>query len=331
MKLLMSLLFVFNLMGSKVEFNGKSYIVYDHINDYIVESYNENHIQSVASISKIMTAILVIENMNLDKEIVVDETINKAYGSCVYIHINDRITIQDLLYGLMLRSGNDCALMLAKATAGSVDKFVKMMNKKAQELNMLNSTFSNPSGLDEEDNGNLSTVKDMAILYDYCSNNPVFNEIVTTETYQRLDGNGTWHNKNRLLKEYKYCVGGKTGFTKKARRTLVTRAKKNQSDLIIVTFNCGNDFEFHRDKYEECFEKYDQLILFDKGVRGIDGQLYIFDEDVVIGHYDENVSYKINDGCLLVYVNDHCIEKKQLETYHFASIVIMILRDLFIG
>lgn len=331
MKLLISLLFVFNLMGSKVEFTGKSYIVYDHINDYVIESYNEDHIQSVASISKIMTAILVIENMNLDKEVVVDETINKAYGSCVYIHINDRITIQDLLYGLMLRSGNDCALMLAKATAGSIDQFVVMMNEKAQKLNMFDSTFSNPSGLDEEDNGNLSTVKDMAILYDYCSHNPIFNEIVATESYQRLDGKGTWHNKNRLLKEYKYCVGGKTGFTKKARRTLVTRAKKNQSDLIIVTFNCGNDFEFHRKKYEECFEKYDQLILFDKGVRGIDGQLYIFDEDVIIGHYDENVSYKINDGCLLVYVNDHCIEKKQLQTYRFSSVIFMILRDLFIG
>ena len=102
-----------------------------------------------------MTAILVIENMDLKKEIVVDETINKAYGSCVYIHIKDKITIQDLLYGLMLRSGNDCALMLAKATAGSVSKFVKMMNEKAQQLKMYHSLFSNHSGLDEEDQGNL--------------------------------------------------------------------------------------------------------------------------------------------------------------------------------
>lgn len=107
--MLLSIFFMFNLVSSKVEFFGKSYIVYDHINDYIVESYNENHSQSVASISKIMTAILVIENMDLDKEITVDDTINKAYGSCVYIHINDKITIQDLLYGLMLRSGNDVA------------------------------------------------------------------------------------------------------------------------------------------------------------------------------------------------------------------------------
>lgn len=330
MKILMSLFFVFNLMASEVEFNGKSYLVYDHINDYIVESYNEDHVQSVASISKIMTAILVIENMDLSKEITVDETINKAYGSCVYIHINDKITIQDLLYGLMLRSGNDCALMLAKATAGSVEKFVEMMNDKALKLNMLNSSFSNPSGLDEEDNGNMSTVKDMALLYDYCSDNPIFNEITATETYQRLDGKGIWHNKNRLLKEYKYCVGGKTGFTQKARRTLITRAKKDDKDLIIVTFNCGNDFEFHHEKYEECFAEYDQLILFDKGVRSIDGNLYIFDENIVVGHYDEQVSYKVDNGYLMIYLNDRCIEKKQLQTYSFINMMLMVLRDLLL-
>ena len=329
MKVLLSIFFMLNLVSSKVEFFGKSYIVYDHMNDYVVESYNEDHSQSVASISKIMTAILVIENMDLDKEITVDQTINKAYGSCVYIHINDKITIQDLLYGLMLRSGNDCALMLAKATAGSVDKFVKMMNDKAQELKMYNSLFSNPSGLDEEDNGNVSTVKDMALLYDYCSSNPIFNKIVETQVYKRLDGQGSWHNKNRLLKEYEYCVGGKTGYTKKAKRTLVTRAVKDHKDLIIVTFNCGNDFEFHKSKYEECFQNYSQVTLFDKGVQSIDGELFFFDEKIYINHYnDEEVSYKIKDNTLLVYLNHQCIQKKTLQKYHFLDVCQMILKDL---
>lgn len=329
MKVLISIFFMFNLVSSKVEFYGKSYIVYDHVNDYIVESYNENHSQSVASISKIMTAILVIENMDLDKEITVDKTIEKAYGSCVYIHINDKITIQDLLYGLMLRSGNDCALMLAKATAGSVDKFVEMMNEKAQELKMNDSLFSNPSGLDEEDNGNVSTVKDMAILYDYCSANPIFNKIVETQVYKRLDGKGSWHNKNRLLKEYEYCVGGKTGYTKKAKRTLVTRAVKDNKDLIIVTFNCGNDFDFHKSKYEECFENYNKVTLFDRGVQTIDGKLFFFDEKIAIDNYnDEEVSYKIENNTLLVYLNHKCVKKELLQEYHFLDIFQMVLRDL---
>ena len=136
MKLLLSIFFVFQVVCSKVEFYGGSYLVYDSYNDYVVESSNENKRQSVASISKIMTAILVIENSRLDKKIIVDETINKAYGSCVYIHIKDKMTIQDLLYGLMLRSGNDCALMLAKSVGGSVNRFVEMMNEKARDIGM---------------------------------------------------------------------------------------------------------------------------------------------------------------------------------------------------
>ena len=268
-----------------------------------------------------MTAILVIENSRLDKKITVDKTINKAYGSCVYIHIKDQITIQDLLYGLMLRSGNDCALMLAKSVGGSVDHFVEMMNKKAKDLGMKYSHFSNPSGLDEEDEGNLSTVKEMAILYRYCCQNPLFNQIVKTKEYKRLDGKGYWHNKNRLLKEYPYCVGGKTGYTKKAKRTLITRAVKNHIDLIIVTFNCGNDFEFHQKKYEDCFKDYEKMILFDKGVRNIDGKWYLFLDDLWISkEKDEQVSYLIKDDQIFIYCNQTYIKKEKLKYYHFKDI-----------
>ena len=168
MKLLISFLMIFQMICTNVEFYGKSYIVYDSLNQYVVEGRNIDYLQSVGSISKNMTAIVVIENSRLDKKITVDKTINKAYGSCVYIHIKDRITIQDLLYGLMLRSGNDCALMLAKSIGGSVERFVEMMNEKARDIGMKQTHFSNPSGLDEEDEGNLSTVKEMAILYRYC-------------------------------------------------------------------------------------------------------------------------------------------------------------------
>lgn len=329
MKLLISFLMMFQVLYTNVEFYGKSYIVYDSLNQYVVEGRNIDYLQSVASISKIMTAILVIENSRLDKKITVDETINKAYGSCVYIHIKDQITIQDLLYGLMLRSGNDCALMLAKSVGSSVDHFVEMMNKKAKDLGMKYSHFSNPSGLDEEDEGNLSTVKEMAILYRYCCQNPLFNQIVKTKEYKRLDGKGYWHNKNRLLKEYPYCVGGKTGYTKKAKRTLITRAVKNHIDLIIVTFNCGNDFEFHQKKYEDCFKDYEKMILFDKGVRNIDGKWYLFLDDLWISkEKDEQVSYLIKDDQIFIYCNQTYIKKEKLKYYHFKDFYLMILKDM---
>ncbi len=320
---------MFQVLYTNVEFYGKSYIVYDSLNQYVVEGRNIDYLQSVASISKIMTAILVIENSRLDKKVTVDETINKAYGSCVYIHIKDQITIQDLLYGLMLRSGNDCALMLAKSVGSSVDHFVEMMNKKAKDLGMKYSHFSNPSGLDEEDEGNLSTVKEMAILYRYCCQNPLFNQIVKTKEYKRLDGKGYWHNKNRLLKEYPYCVGGKTGYTKKAKRTLITRAVKNHIDLIIVTFNCGNDFEFHQKKYEDCFKDYEKMILFDKGVRNIDGKWYLFLDDLWISkEKDEQVSYLIKDDQIFIYCNQTYIKKEKLKYYHFKDFYLLILKDM---
>ena len=271
-----------------VEFQGKSYIVMEASNQVVIEGSNEDYIQSVASISKIMTCILAIENMDLDTIITVDDTINKAWGSGIYIHIGDKISLRDLLYGLMLRSGNDAALMIAKAVAKDVPKFVDMMNDKARELELHNTTFSNPTGLDEEDNGNQSTVYDMARLMAYCHQNPIFNEIVKTEEYVREDGNGTWHNKNKLLTNYKYCIGGKTGFTKKARRTLVTMARKNGLDLIIVTFNCGNDFEFHQKKYEECFDLLEETKIFSRGIVEFEQQKYYLDLDLFVNKKDSD-------------------------------------------
>lgn len=201
-----------------------------------------------------MTAIVAIENGQLDEEYEIGEEVNEAWGSGIYIHIGDRINLRDLLHGLLLRSGNDAANVIAKNVGGSIEHFVEMMNQKAQELHMTDTHFSNPTGLDEEDDGNQSSVYDMALLMSHCSQNPIFNDIVMKETYKREDGGGTWHNKNRLLEEYEYCVGGKTGYTKKAKRTLVTRAIKDDVSLVIVTFNCGNDFEFHQKSMKNAFK-----------------------------------------------------------------------------
>ena len=332
MKLLISFLMIFQMICTNVEFYGKSYIVYDSLNQYVVEGRNIDYLQSVASISKIMTAIVVIENSRLDKKITVDETINKAYGSCVYIHIKDQITIQDLLYGLMLRSGNDCALMLAKSVGGSVDRFVEMMNEKARDIGMKQTHFSNPSGLDEEDEGNLSTVKEMAMLYRYCCQNPLFNQIVKTKEYKRLDGKGYWHNKNRLLKEYPYCVGGKTGYTKKAKRTLITRAIKKQVDLIIVTFNCGNDFEFHQKKFEECYANLKATKIFSKGIVEFKQQQYYLDFDVYVNKKPtDKVEVSLNNNEIVILLNNQPIAKQKVVPYNYFLGFKMVLKDLFYG
>lgn len=291
-----------------VDFQGQSYIVMESTQHNVLEGKNIHEVQSVASISKIMTAIVAIENGQLDDEYEIGEEVNEAWGSGIYIHIGDRINLRDLLHGLLLRSGNDAANVIAKNVGGSIEHFVEMMNQKAQELHMTDTHFSNPTGLDEEDDGNQSSVYDMALLMSYCSQNPIFNDIVMKETYQREDGGGTWHNKNRLLEEYEYCVGGKTGYTKKAKRTLVTRAIKDDVSLVIVTFNCGNDFEFHQKKYEVCFQKYQNVLVLSKGIYQYHGHSFLIDQDLYYcGQESQNVSLQSRGDILKVYVNENPI------------------------
>ena len=297
-----------------MDFSGKAYIVMDTFNKTVLEAKNEHYVQSVASISKIMTAIVAIENGKLDDEYEIGEEVNQAWGSGVYIHIGDHINLRDLLHGLLLRSGNDAANVIAKNIGGDIPHFVEMMNKKAKDIGMNDSVFSNATGLDEEDAGNRSSAYDMALLMSYCSQNPIFNDIVMKQTYKREDGGGTWHNKNRLLEEYEYCVGGKTGFTKKARRTLVTRAIKNDVSLVIVTLNCGNDFEFHKAKYEECFGKYQNMLVLPKGIYQYHGHSFLIDEDLYYcGQETSKASLQGDNDSLKVYVSQNQIYEVKRE------------------
>lgn len=242
----------------------RSYIVMDYNTGEILEGKDVNLKRSVASISKIMTAIVAIENSKLDKYVEVNEDILKAYGSSIYLKIGEVVTMKDLLYGLMLRSGNDAAVTIARGVSGSVENFVALMNEKTKEIGMSNSVFNNPSGLDVDDDGNISTAYDMALLMKYAMSNDTFKEITGAKEYKSVS-HGMWINKNKLLRNYEYITGGKTGFTAKARRTLVTSAKKGDTKLIVVTLDCGNDFNFHKDLYEKYFSNYKTFKLLKKG------------------------------------------------------------------
>lgn len=286
------------------EFLAKNYIILNADTLQVLEGKDIHKTQSVASISKIMTAILTIENCDLNTEIVLNDSISKAYGSALYIHIGDTITLQDLLYGLMLRSGNDAALALADYTGGGIEHFIDMMNQKAQSLGMKNTVFSNPSGLDEEDSGNISSVYDMSLLMAYCISNPKFKEIISTKQYKRLDKNGTWTNKNKLLFNYEYCIGGKTGYTKKAKRTLINAAYKDEITLICVTFNCGDDFAFHQNLFETYFKQFEQIKLFNKGINTIDHYQFKLDENLTFPSFNKqplSISYIIKDQKIILF------------------------------
>ena len=270
------------------EYVCSSYIVYDGLTDNILESNNIDVQRSVASISKIMTAILVIEYGFVDEFITVGDWINKVDGSSVYLYVGEVICVRELLYGLMLRSGNDCAMTLAMFVSGNVSSFVDRMNNKAKEIGMNNTIFMNPSGLDSDDGGNLSTAYDMALLCSYAMKNKLFRDVVSSKEYKSTN-HGVWKNKNKLLTRYKYAIGGKTGYTKMAKRTLVSVAKKDDTELIVVTLNCGDDFNFHISLYEKWFSKYKTYLAISKGYNYVDEYEIYCNDDVYVRLSDKTV------------------------------------------
>lgn len=247
--------------------SANAYIVMDMDSGRVLEGTNIDKQSLIASTTKILTAITAIEYGDLESTVRINQDILSAYGSGIYVQIGEKLKLDDLLYGLMLRSGNDAALAIASAVGGSKENFVFLMNEKAKSIGMKNSTFVNPSGLEENDgSANMSTVYDMALLTKYAMQNEDYRRIVSTKEITVKSSMKTykWINKNKLLRSYSYCTGGKTGFTQKARRTLVTTASKDNMNLIVVTFNDGNDFTDHKNLYEKYFSTYKNVKVIDK-------------------------------------------------------------------
>lgn len=252
-----------------------SAIVMDTDSRRILYSQNIHEIRSVASISKIMTALLAVESGKMENEVTIGEEILGSYGSGVYIKEGEKLKLSDLVYGLMLRSGNDAALAIAHYVGGDVNNFIVMMNAKAKEIGMKETTFNNPHGLDNP-KGNYSSAYDMALLTSYAMQNSLYCQIVGTKHYTLKTNLNyyDWNNKNKLLNLYKYTTGGKTGFTEVAKRTLVTTASKDNLNLVTVTLNDGNDFNDHIDLFEQSFSNYVSYYILKKGIINVIGEDY---------------------------------------------------------
>lgn len=243
---------------------GESAILMEDDTKRVLVSKNMNKKKLIASTTKIMTAVIAIESGKTDKTVKVTDKVLEAYGSSIYLSVGEKMKLEDMLYGLMMQSGNDAALMIADYLGGE-EKFVKKMNDKAKEIGMKNTSFKNPHGLDEKTQ-NYSTAYDMALLMRYANSFPLFKKITGCKKHTVKTDEKTyqWTNKNKLLYTYKYTTGGKTGYTDKAHRTLVTSASKDGLNLIVVTLNDGNDFENHKELYEYGFNNYEMVKVFDK-------------------------------------------------------------------
>ena len=224
-------------------------ILLDAVSGRIIYEKNADSQSLIASTTKIMTALVVCEQCNvLDRMRIPKEAVG-IEGSSMYLQEGEVLTIQELLYGLMLRSGNDAAVALAIYCGGTVEGFAELMNDKARMLGMDESHFVNPNGLDAPDH--YSTARDLAILAAYAMDNPIFYKTVSTKSVQVGERYLTNHNK--LLWRVEGADGVKTGYTKAAGRILVSSATRQGRRLIAVTINAPDDWNDHSALLEEGF------------------------------------------------------------------------------
>ncbi|MFZ3588586.1 serine hydrolase [Bacillus sp. DJP31] len=249
--------------------SARSAVLIEQESGRVLFGKNEHEVRKIASITKIMTAILAVESEKLNETVIVSKNAEGTEGSSLYLVGGEKIKLEDLVYGLMLRSGNDAAVAISEHVGGSLDGFVYMMNQKAEQIGMKNTLFTNPHGLDTH-NTHLSTAYDMAILTRYAMQNETYQKISGTKVYRAPHPDGkwdrVWKNKNKLVTGlYAHSTGGKTGYTKLAKRTLVSTASKDGMDLIAVTLNAPGDWNDHIGMFDFAYNQFDLVKVLGKG------------------------------------------------------------------
>lgn len=254
-------------LNDEPKINSRSAVVIDRKSKAVIYGKNENVKKAMASTTKIMTAMVVIQNTNLNNTVEISKKSAGTGGSRLGLKVGDKITVKDLLYGLLLRSGNDCAVALAEYVAGSVQEFSNLMNQNAQMLGLNNTHFITPHGLDEEEH--YTTAYELAVLTDYALNNEVFAQIVNTKSYtiNINENTKTLNNTNELLGNLNGVYGVKTGFTNGAGRCLVTSIKRGNLDIICVVLGADTKKDRTRDSaklIEYTFNKYEEINISEK-------------------------------------------------------------------
>ncbi|MBQ2614022.1 MAG: D-alanyl-D-alanine carboxypeptidase [Clostridia bacterium] len=277
--------------------SAKACVVLEPESGRVLYQKNAQTPMAMASTTKIMTALTAIEHSPIDVTITVSNTAAGVEGSSMYLQAGEKLTLEELLYGLMLASGNDAAVAIAEHFGG-VDAFVEMMNQKAKELGVKHTRFANPNGLPDENH--YSTAEDMARLTAAALKNPDFARIVATKTY-RIEGEGKAYprvltNHNKLLRMYEGCIGVKTGFTKAAGRCLVSAAQREDMTLICVTLHAPDDWNDHQTLYNHLFSVYRMEKVVEKGKPM--GKIGVSGSDVTEVSYgaEEDVSYPVAEG-----------------------------------
>ncbi len=249
-----------------LEISAQSGVLYEPVSGRVIFEKNKDEKRGMASTTKIVTAITALENGNLNDIVTVSKKAADVEGSSVWLEEGEKQTLYNLLYGLMLSSGNDAAIAIAEHISEDTEKFALLMNETAQKAGAKNSSFKNPNGLDEE--GHFTTAYDLAKITAYAMENEQFREIVKTKKktipWENHQWDRTLKNHNKLLTLYEGADGVKTGFTKKCGRCLVSSAVKNGTRLIAVTLNAPNDWDDHTKMLDWGFENLKSIQVVKK-------------------------------------------------------------------
>ena len=242
MSIIIAALSGFFAVSAKQDTYARAAVIMDVNSGRILYSKNMDEKLAMASTTKIMTTLVAIESGRLEEKVTVSRRASYTEGSSIYLREGEKHSVKDLLYAIMLRSGNDAAVAVAEHIGGSIEGFADLMNRKAQEIGAKNTQFTNPHGLDAE--GHYTTAHDLALITAHALKNPLFADIVSSKK-KTIEGppNENWDrvmiNKNKMLWQFDGGDGVKTGFTKKAGRCLVSSATRDGMQLVCVVLNCG--------------------------------------------------------------------------------------------
>lgn len=260
------------------EADGKAEIAMELTQGKVLHEKNADCRLPMASTTKIMTALLICEDCDLGETITVPDEAVGIEGSSIYLKKGEVISVNDLLHGLMLRSGNDAATALAIHHSGSVENFVAAMNEKCENLHLKNTHFANPSGLPDENH--YTTARELCEIARYAMSNETFAKVAACKSY--AGDYRTFSNKNKLLYSFEGANGVKTGYTVKAGRCLVSSAKRDNMDVICVVLNCYDMYERSEQIIQSCFNNFrlecisaDRVFTYRGRPCKLDGKYYI--------------------------------------------------------
>lgn len=277
--------------------SARAFCLYEPTRDAFISSKNLDLRLPMASTTKIMTGILAVELAKPDELVRIPAEATGIEGSSVYLKPDDRLTIGDLVYSLLLQSANDAACALAYAISGDINEFVNLMNAKAAEIGLQDTHFDNPHGLDSPNH--YTSARDLARLTAYALKNKTFSEIVSTYSYSFYIGEKTRNltNHNKLLRLYDGVIGVKTGYTDKSGRCLVSACVRDGITLIAVTLNDPNDWEDHKGMYEAGFSSLSHAYISDLIAKSIDIPILNAEQESLIAsidHADNDFIVKTN-------------------------------------